>query len=51
MDGIQVSNCTTELTGPTITLRLATPLLSGPGEGEALSPFWAWEALELSVTA
>ena len=26
MDGIQVSNCTTELTGPTITLGLATPL-------------------------
>ena len=26
MDGAQVSNCTTELTGPTITLKLATPL-------------------------
>ena len=29
MDGVQVSNCTTELTGPTITLGLATPLYLG----------------------
>ena len=29
MDGIQVSNCITELTGPTIALGLVTPLAGG----------------------
>ena len=31
MDGVQVSNCTTELTGPTITFGLATPLRISSG--------------------
>ena len=45
MDGIQVSNCITELTGPTITLGLATPLAGGG----MLQELCAAAAVELAV--